>query len=252
MSAIATGYRAADTYNSAGDSPPGRKMGRRNKVLKSESAEPKPMVFVPDVVTPRGVDCISLLEPCQACGAHWNPGARVEIECEQVPVYHRAFLLEDIIWPVFERYFDERERRDLWDIWPVQPDVLLIWLCPDCYDKAAAQGIKQWAWDWRWDKTREGYVPSEVCREEYDAAEAARAELAKKREAAIAEEIWAASVAADAARARNEATRSPSARAIEAAGEQFVERVAGAPLLAETGVQFEKWAYLIARFGVPT
>jgi hypothetical protein len=126
-------------------------------------------------------------------GGRWDVKARWEVDGEQVPARHRCYLVQDILWPELTRT-DEG-----WDLWPVVPDVLGmtwarrrgrlvlidgngqpghwsdqkadkcepgIWLCQDCYAAAEAIGIRQWAWNWRWERGL-----AEVCQEERDAAE---------------------------------------------------------------------------------
>lgn len=181
------------------------KKHKKKKVLKSDAPAVVVPSFVPDFVTPAGVEAISIDHPCQECGEKWSDH-RLTIGAgeDSAPLRFVRYLVSDIIWPAVAGR----------DIWPVRPDVLWAWLCPACFDAARAQGMEVWAWDRRatfadkaWKKKRSGGV-AETFRERFDAAEDD-----------WAQERWDASVREE-CREQLEAAYgvSPSAIAIQAAG----------------------------------
>lgn len=130
------------------DAPPVKKQKRG---LRRQDAPPipaeKPRVRFP--VPDHKLVAGSSMQPCDSCGAHWDAKTREEIDGEDVPVYHRTFLVEDVEIPVYKIYKDVFTQRRTLDIWcrrggGVLPIVIRRWLCPACFWREWDRGIEEY------------------------------------------------------------------------------------------------------------
>ncbi len=178
----------------------------RRKVLKPDVPAVAAPAFVPEHVTPAGVECISIQEPCSKCKRKWVDNKLTTGGEVSEPIRHVCYFVFDVIWPVV----DLQSR----DIWPVRPDLFTAWLCHSCYADVQVIGLSNWAWDYRaahadkaWKKKRSAGV-AESFRERFD-----------EMEETWAQEAWDRSVEEECAeQLENAYGPSPTAVAIQAIG----------------------------------